>query len=82
MMLELHFATLAPVLGALDFGELLLGGVAVIFGVVLLVSASRTPTSWWIWSMVAVTASSWGVIRRVSTGAVQESGAQSSWVIH
>ena len=37
MMLELHSATLAPVLGALDFTQLLLAGVAVIFGVVLLV---------------------------------------------
>jgi len=37
MMLELHFATLAPMLGALDFTQLLLAGVAVIFGVVLLV---------------------------------------------
>jgi uncharacterized protein YqfA (UPF0365 family) len=36
-MLELQSATLAPLLGVLDFTQLLLAGVAVIFGILLLV---------------------------------------------
>jgi len=45
-------------------------------------SSGRATTTRLTWSMVAVVASMHGLMRMASSGAVHESGAQSSWEIH